>query len=445
MSNTRRDFLKKSVIGATGIGIAGMTGSSVAKAGILGSNNKIVFAVVGLNGRGNAHVNAIAACENVEIGFVCDVDSRVLERSVEMVKKLTGKKPKAVKDFRELIKEKDLDVVTIATPEHWHAPMAIMAMNAGKHVYVEKPCSFNPEEGELLVETANKTGLLCQMGNQQRSAPTSKQAMIDISQGIIGEVYYGKAWYSNRRGSIGYGKVTTPPDWLDWELWQGPAPRRAFKDNWVHYNWHWIRDYGTGEINNNATHEIDICRWALGVEVPVKVSSSGGRFHFQDDWEYFDTQNVSYEYAEGKMITWEGRSCNSFNHYNRGRGVTLHGTEGTILLDRNNYIVWDRENKEVQKITEEEVSATTNVVGIGALDVYHMRNLVNAIRNGESLNSPIQDARLSTLHCHLGNISQDVGRTLYMDTAKAKIIGDGQALQYWSREYEPGWEPRNWK
>ena len=442
MNNSRRDFLKKTALGTAGISVAGFASTAKARAGVKGANDKLLFAVVGLNGRGRAHVAAIAACENVEIAYVCDVDSRVLEKSVELVKKLTGKKPKAIVDFRELILKEDLDVVTIATPEHWHAPMAIMAMQAGKHVYVEKPCSHNPEEGELLVKVANKTGMLCQMGNQQRSAPTSQEAMQDISDGIIGDVYYGKGWYSNARGSIGYGKLATPLDWLNWELWQGPAPRREFKDNWVHYNWHWIRGYGTGEINNNATHEIDICRWAMGLDIPVKVSSSGGRFHYQDDWEFFDTQNVNYEYADGKMISWEGRSCNSFNHYGRGRGVTLHGTNGTILLDRNSYIAYNLKNEEIKNVTEAEKSATTDTVGAGSLDVYHMQNLIDGIRKGTKLYAPIQDARTSTLLCHLGNISQDMGRTLYLDTSNGKILGDGQAMQQWSREYEPGWEPK---
>ena len=440
MKGSRRDFIRKGTYTAAGISLAGVTRSAYARKSVKGANEKVIFGIVGLHGRGRAHLGAIAACENTEVGYVCDVDSRVLERAVEMVNETTGKKPKAYVDFRKMLENEDLDVVTIATPEHWHAPMAIMALQAGKHVYVEKPCSHNPREGELLVEAQRKTGLLVQMGNQQRSAPTSIQAMKDIREGIIGDVYYGKGWYSNHRGSIGFGKVVSPPDWLNWELWQGPAPRREYKDNWVHYNWHWIRDYGTGEINNNATHEIDICRWALGVDIPVKVTSSGGRFHFKDDWEFFDTQNVNYEYAGGKMITWEGRSCNTFNQYDRGRGVTLHGTRGTILLDRNDYIVYDGENIKVKQMREEDFSATTDTLGMGALDVYHMQNLLDGIRHGTPLNAPINDARLSTLHCHLGNISQDVGRTLYLDTSNGHILGDGQAMQFWSREYEPGWE-----
>ena len=441
MTNTRRDFLKKSAIGATGIAIAG-TSTAKAYSGIKDANEKIVFGITGLHNRGKAHLKAIAALENTEVGFVCDVDSRVLEESVKLVKEATGKTPKAFVDYRKMLEEKDLDVVTIATPEHWHAPMAIMGAQAGKHVYIEKPASHNPAEGEMLVKVQKKTGMLIQMGNQQRSAPTSIQAIKDIRNGIIGDAYYAKAWYSNQRGSIGKGQVVPVPDWLNWDLWQGPAPRRDYQDNLVHYNWHWFKHWGTGEIHNNATHEIDICRWALDVEIPNKVTSSGGRFHYDDDWQFYDTQDASYEYAGGKMITWEGRSCNRFPHYGRGRGVTIHGTNGTILLDRNDYILYDKKNKVVKEMNEAGFSETTDTSGIGTLDVYHMQNMLDAIRKGAKLAAPINEGRISTLLCHLGNISQEVGRTLYVDSKNGHIIGDGQAMQLWSREYEPGWEPK---
>jgi len=440
MKESRRDFIKKSAISAAGISVAGVVrpndlfGSSKSK------NDKVIFGLVGINGRGKALLSAIVNSENAEIGFVCDVDSRVLENSTQKVLELTGKKPKAYVDFRKLLEEKSMDAIAIATPEHWHAPMAIMGMQAGKHVYLEKPCSHNPEEGEMLVTAQKKYGKLVQLGTQQRSAPTSFEAIKDIRDGMIGEVYHGKAWYARRRDPIGVGKVVAPPDWLNWELWQGPAPRADFKDNLVHYNWHWIKKYGTGEINNNATHEIDICRWALGVDLPVKVSSTGGRFYHDDDWEFFDTQNVGYEYADGKLITWEGMSCNGFETNGRDRGVTIHGANGTAMIDRNSYILFDKDNNAIKEVKEASKSETTNVLGRGALTDYHMQNFVDAIRKGTPLNAPIEETRKSTLHCHLGNISQFTGRTLNIDDATGHVVDDKEAVQYWSREYEPGWE-----
>ena len=318
--------------------------------------------------------------------------------------------------------------------------MTLMGVQAGKHVYVEKPCSHNPQEGEILVEAREKYGKVIQMGNQQRSAPLSMQAIKDIRNGIIGEVYYGKAWYANNRKSIGTGIKTEVPDWLDWDLWQGPAPRVNYKDNWVHYNWHWFWNWGTGEINNNGTHEIDICRWALDVSYPKSVISSGGRFHFKDDWQFYDTQVVNYEFEGNKMITWEGRSCNGLAHYERGRGATLHGTNGTILIDRNKYIVYDKDNNILKEVEEEGRSATTDTVGAGYLDKLHMKNFIGAIKDGEEQNSPIHEGHITNLLCHLGNYSQKLGRKMMLDTSNGHILNDKEAMQYWSREYEPGWE-----
>lgn len=444
MGHSRRNFVKKLAAGSVGLaaGSWAMTANAQSYKRILGANDRINVALVGINGRGNALMKAALASENTTIDHICDVDSRVREKAAQKINELSGKTPKAYIDFRKLIENKDVDAIAVATPEHWHAPMAIMGAQAGKHVYVEKPCSHNPREGEILIEVQKKTGKIIQMGNQQRSAPTSQQAVKDIKDGLIGEVYFGKAWYCNQRGPIGTGKKVDVPEWLNWELWQGPAPRRDFQDIWVHYNWHWFWHYGTGEINNNGTHEIDICRWAMGLGFPSKVTSSGGRFHYDDDWEFYDTQVANFEYPNGKMITWEGKSCNSFLYHERGRGATLHGTKGTILLDRNGYIAYNMKGEVIKEMKEKEKSATTNTVGAGALDTYHMTNFLNAIRKGEKQNSPINEGHITNALCHLGNISQKVGRSLNLDTNNGHILGDGQAMQLWSRTYEPGWEPK---
>ena len=228
---SRRDFIKKSALGTAGITL-GMTASSYAR--ILGSNDRVNFAVVGINSRGKALISSISDVKNTAITTVCDVDSRGIEASTENVNKRFGKKPKGVKDFRNILGDSDVDAIAIATPDHWHAPMAIMGAKAGKHVYVEKPCCHNPHEGEILVAVQKKYDKVIQMGNQQRSGPASIQAIQEIRNGLIGDVYYAKAWYSSNRGSIGHGKETAVPDWLDWELWQGPAPRKKYHDNYVH-------------------------------------------------------------------------------------------------------------------------------------------------------------------------------------------------------------------
>ena len=347
MNKSRREFIKSSAVGAVGLGFST---TAFGYGRVLGANDRLNIAVVGLNGRGQAHIGAVQSVDNTSIIALCDVDSRAVDKSMARVKKETGKKAKAYEDYRLMLENKNIDVVCIASPDHWHAPMAIMALQAGKHVYVEKPCCHNPAEGEMLIAAKNKYGLKVQMGNQQRSGLASIQAIKEIRDGLIGEVYYGKAWYANNRGSIGTGKASAVPDWLNWELWQGPAPRREYMDNIVHYNWHWFWNWGTGEINNNGTHELDVCRWALGVDYPSRVTSSGGRYHFQDDWEFYDTQIANFEFEGGKMITWEGKSCNNYKFAGRGRGATIHGTEGSILMDRNGYIVYDQKNKVVKEV-----------------------------------------------------------------------------------------------
>lgn len=437
-SNNRREFIKKTALGTVGLSFA-MSARSYAS--ILGANDRINFAVVGANSRGRAHISAIPKVKNATIGYLCDVDTRVFESAGAHIEQVTGKRAATEKDFRKLVENKDIDAITIATPEHWHAPMGIMGANAGKHVYIEKPCSHNPHETKMLVASQKKNNIVMQMGNQQRSGKASIEAINDIQNGVIGKAYAGKAWYSNGRKSIGVGKSAPVPEWLDWELWQGPAPRKEYKDNVVHYNWHWFTHWGTGELHNNGTHEIDICRWALGVDYPVKVTSSGGRYHFHDDWEFYDTQIVNYEFEGGKMISWEGRSCNPFAIYNRGRGVTIHGTDGTILLDRNSYQLFDMSGTMVKEVKEGAESATTDTQGEGILDVYHFNNFADAIREGKPLNAPIADASISTQLCHFGNISQQVGRTLNIDHAKGLILDDKEALKNWTREYEKGWEP----
>lgn len=274
---TRREFLDAVAVSTAGLAVGNAVGSSAKSySQILGSNERLNFAVIGLNGRGYAHLAALKANKSAaRIAYVCDVDSNILAKFCEATKHEMDEAPVAEKDFRKILEQKNVDAITIATPDHWHTPMAILGLQAGKHVYVEKPCSHNPAEGVMLVQAQQKYGKLVQMGNQQRSSPYTKEIVEKIHGGLVGRAYYGKAWYSNVRKSIGTGKEAPVPAQLDWDLWQGPAPRRPYKDNIQPYNWHWFRIYGTGETLNNGTHEVDVCRWALGVELPKRVTSSG--------------------------------------------------------------------------------------------------------------------------------------------------------------------------
>ncbi|PKL81480.1 MAG: gfo/Idh/MocA family oxidoreductase, partial [Ignavibacteriae bacterium HGW-Ignavibacteriae-3] len=286
---TRREFIKKSTMAAAGVTLGGVGFSAKSYGRIIGANDRMNFAIIGLHGRAYAHLEGVRMCDNTMVTHVCDVDRRELDKFAAEAEKKFNMAPVREKDFRKILESKDVDAVTIATPEHWQAIMSIMALQSGKHVFVEKPSSHNPYEGELLVQAQKKYGKLVQLGNQQRSSPHTIEIMKKIHEGIIGTPYLGKAWYSNTRGTIGTGKVVPVPEYLDWDLWQGPGPRTDYKDNVHPYNWHWFWHWGTGETLNNGTHEVDLCRWALGVDYPNSVSASGGRYHFKDDWEFYDT------------------------------------------------------------------------------------------------------------------------------------------------------------
>jgi predicted dehydrogenase len=445
-SINRRDFLKKTCTASLGLTLASHLGSKARAATrrAIGPNDKIMVAVIGTNGRGLAHIEALAGLPGIEIAYICDVDDKAITKGIKQAAKGQQTEPKHAKDFRKVLEDKSVDAITIATPDHWHAPMSILALDAGKHVYVEKPCSHNPYEGELLIQAIDKCKGVCQMGNQRRSFPNMQMAMKELHDGIIGKLYFARAWYDNKRISIGRGKEVPVPANLDYDLWQGPAPRRPYKDNIIHYNWHWFWHWGTGEALNNGTHEVDVCRWALAVDWPVRVTSNGGRYQFQDDWETPDTQVIGWDYAEGKTISWEGRSCNDYPVEGLSRGSMVYGTEGAALLDGNNYTIFDKKNKKVKEVKGREKADATNTVsasGIG-MDQLHVKDFLECIRTGKAPNSPITEGHKSVTMLHLGNIAWRVGRELNIDPGNGHIKNDDEAMKLWRREYEPGWEPK---
>jgi predicted dehydrogenase len=436
---SRRDFIKKSALVGAAVGLAGPFSLS---RGAVGPNDQVTVAIMAARGRASALARNYVAVKGTQIKSIFDVDSRPLAEMAETIAQGQGRKPETGTDFRRALDDPDIDALVIAAPDFWHTPAAIMALQAGKHVYLEKPGSHNPAEAELIVRAQQRYGKVVQLGNQQRSAPETIQAMQDIADGIIGEPYYAKAFYANARGPIGRGQIAPVPEWLDYELWQGPAPRTPYRDNIIHYNWHWFWKWGTGEALNNGTHEYDIARWALGVDMPNRISSSGGRFHYDDDWEFYDVQNVNFEFAEGKAINWEGRSANGFQFYGKGRGTTIHGTRGTIMIDRSGYIVYNLDNEEVKRMMIARPTDQLDTVGGEDMTDLHIMNFANAIRLGEKLNSPIDEGQKSVMALHLANISQYVGRSLNINPQNGRIIGDSEAMSMWSRRYEPGWEPR---
>jgi predicted dehydrogenase len=438
---SRREFLDTLAVSTAGLAI-GSTAKSYGQ--ILGSNDRLNFAIFGLRWRGYAHLSALMANRDAaRVSHICDVDSNILAKFAATAEHELGYAPVREKDFRNILQLKDVDAITIATPDHWHAPLAIAALQAGKHVYIEKPCSHNPAEGALLVQAQQKYGKLVQQGTQQRSCSRTIEAIDKIHSGLIGTPYFAKGWYSNTRKSIGTGRETPVPPELDWDLWQGPAPRRPYKDNIHPYNWHWLKHWGTGEALNNGTHSIDLCRWALGVDYPNSVSSSGGRYHFKDDWQFYDTLVTNFDYGD-KMISWEGKSCNGMKYYDHDSGLTVMGTAGSVFIygdGGSGYEVYDLKGNKTGVDKDDDSAPFYDRFDSDAPTAAHFANLIAAIRKGEKLHAPVSEGNIVVTMLQLSNISWMLNHELRLDTATGEILNDSQAMSMWAREYEGGWAP----
>jgi predicted dehydrogenase len=387
------------------------------------------MAVVGCNSRGMAHIQSLTGQKNTEIAYVCDVDSRAIAKGLQALKGKQDREAKGLTDFRRALEDPDITAISIATPNHWHAPATILACSAGKHVYVEKPGSHNPYEGELMVRAARENKRVVQMGNQRRTWPSVQEAIAAIHNGEIGQVFFARSWYNDKRPSIGRGQPAPVPDWLNYDLWQGPAPRRPFKDNVVHYNWHWRWHWGNGELGNNGIHALDLVRWGLQVDCPVRVTCGGNRYHFQDDQETPDVYLTTFDFGD-KGASWEGHSCDPHGFENAHFGVTFYGANGSLVMAGNQTKILDLNDKLVREFNEQRNDAD------------HFANFIDCIRTGKRPNSEIEDGQRSTLLCHLGNIAYRTGRTINLDPKTRRIVGDAEASALWKREYEPGWEPK---
>jgi predicted dehydrogenase len=425
MNPSRRQFIARAGLAA---GLAATAIPSILAAGDPPSE-RVRLAVVGL-GRGMDHVAALLAVPHAEVAFVCDVDERRAAAAADRVEKQSGRRPRIHRDFRRLLEERELDAVTIAMPNFWHAPATILACAAGKHVYVEKPGSHNPREGERMVAAGIRHRRLVQMGNQRRSNVSVREAIGELRAGAIGPVRFARCYYTASRLSIGRGKVVPVPAWLDYDLWQGPVPVRPYVDNLVHYNWHWRWHWGGGELANNGPHALDIARWGLGVEYPRRVSCTGGRYHYQDDQETPDTFDATYDFGTCG-ISWDCSSCTP-RKGDMEKFVNFYGDAGVLAIDASgSYRIIDPKGREQR--------AVKGKWG----DVPHFANFVEAIRSGVRLNSPIDEGQKSTLLCHLGNIAWRTGRTVDLDPGTGQLVGATRAVaRLWSREYRRGWEPR---
>jgi predicted dehydrogenase len=443
----RRDFIKKAAAGSVSMAVGGSAFGFSAKSynRIIGANELVRVATIGVNSRGNSMGGTIAGQKNAEVGTVCDVDERAIPKAIQTILKTKQTlTPKSEKDCRKVLADKSIDAIYIATPDHWHAPLAIMGCQAGKHVYVEKPLSHNPHEGEMAVAAARKYNKVVQMGAQRRSAPTLTQGIEELHKGLIGRVYMAKTWYTNKRKATTL-KPGTVPSWLDYELWQGPAPRMPYKEGLIHYDWHWFWHWGTGEALNNGTHEVDVARWGLGVDFPTRVSSVGGRYEFKDDWETPDTQVIIMDYPGRVSLMWESRSSNGRKIEGLDRGIIFYGENGSLDTGNDSYKVYDLDGKLVKEVkpsvAESDLQGRNTASPSLGMDSLHVADFLDAIKNNRRPNCDVEVGYKSVVAMQLGNIAWRVGRDLKIDPQNGHILDDKDATKLWSRAYEKGWAP----
>ncbi|HEY2412181.1 MAG TPA: Gfo/Idh/MocA family oxidoreductase [Pirellulaceae bacterium] len=427
-TSTRRHFLLQSA--ATSAAFAASAPKTFAQS----ASSKITVGLIGCGGRGTHDGGLFKNTPNVELAYVCDVDE---SRRGETAKKLGINSSRVVGDLRKILDDKSVDAVCIATPDHWHSPAAILAVDAGKHVYVEKPISHNIREGRLLVTASEKNRRLVQHGTQVRSTSMMIEAMKLLRDGIIGDVLVAKCWNIQKRKTIGHETPTSVPTGLDYDTWVGPAPLVAYQKNRSHGGWHWWYDFGTGDMGNDGVHDIDYTRWGLGVEThPTKVSAIGGKFFFDDDQQFPDTQQVAFEYpgdgkpGHKKMFIYEQRLWSTNYPHNTDSGAEFYGTKGQMFLSRRGKIeVRNDKNAAVEVAVEPK----------GQDDKSHVLNFCESIRGNSKLNADARIGHLTSSLCHLGNIATRLGRSLTFDPQTEQVVGDEEANRLVSRTYRDHW------
>ena len=425
---TRRNFVKGAAAATVLVGTS--------KTSWAGANDRVRVAVMGLNGRGRSHLGGYASVDNVEVATLCDVDSRLFGPRVKGFFTKDGKKePKLEQDVRKVLEDKDIDVLSIATPNHWHSLATIWACQAGKDVYVEKPMTHNCFEGRKVVEAAEKYKRIVQHGTQLRSNPGFQEGIQELKDGLIGDVYMARCVCYKWRPDIGKGHAGKPPEGLDWDIWQGPAQEEPFMVNdkgegiYVHYFWHWVWAYGNGDIGNQGVHQLDAARWGLGVNTPYRVTSMGGMFLWDDAKEVYNVSSSSFmfkgEDGRDKMMTLEVRPwCSNDEAGGMSFGVIFYGSEGYMSFPNySGYKAYKGKDGELIK----EASKGS--------DVNHYRNFIDCVRSRDAVNAPPIEGHYSSALSHYALTGARVNRVLEVDTETELVKNDDEANQYLTRDY----------
>jgi len=435
----RRNFLKTSALAAA-------TAASVKH--VLGANDRVRVAVIGLNGRGWDHVRGYQSLAGVEVAYFCDADERVLDRRLADCEKIGLARPQTYTDIRKLLEDKNVDAVSIASPNHWHSLMGIWAAQAGKDIYIEKPCSHNWWEGRQLVRAIEKYKVICQHGSQCRSSGAIREAMDNMQSGLIGDLYMARGLCYKWRASIGHKEPSPVPAGFHYDLWTGPAPLKPYTENRAHYNWHWIWDTGNGDLGNQGIHEVDLARWGMGVTLPTKVSAMGGHLLFDDDQQTPNNINVSYEFktpqGKAKMISFEVRGW--MTNHEAGIGTAEFGgnnvpaagltasnlpkpsTIGNLFYGSKGYMAISNYDSYKTWMGDQGTPGPAKTLPV---KYEHYQNFIDCVRSrkADGLHAPILEGHLSATLVHLANASYRLGRTIHFDPATESVVNDSEATE----------------
>ena len=412
------------------IGAGAASALAVPSSGSATPSDRVRLGVIGVGGRGRGLLRSFSQLPDVDVSYICDADQASLERARQILAGEGKPTPKATYDMRHLFDDQQVDAVVVATPDHWHAPATILACDAGKDVYVEKPASHNIREGRLMLDAARRNARIVQVGTQARSRPSTRKGIEIAQSGTLGEVLMAKAWNVQLRKNIGHKPNSPVPEGVDYDAWLGPAPWIPFNENRFHYNWHWHWHFGTGDAGNDGAHQIDIARWALGVDLPSIASGMGAKIFFDDDQQTPDTMNVTFQYGR-KALIWEMRIWNPYGMEGQDNGVAVYGTDASIQIGRWNrrwgYKLYDNKGTLVEHNDADDESDD------------HMRNFIECVRTRELPAADISTGHISAIHCHLANIVSRTGRTLAFDQETETIVGDAHANLYVRRAYRTHW------
>jgi predicted dehydrogenase len=428
----RREFLASSL---GGLAALGTRRSAAVRASSDPPTEQIGVAVIGANGMGHGHVKRVVAQPGARLAAICDVDESVLERAAATATEAGSEKPKLVGDFRTLLDDDSVDAVIIAVPHHSHVPIAMRALKAGKDVYVEKPASHVFKEGRLLIDAARKYGRIVQHGTQMRSTELTFRAEEVLKSGILGEVKMSKAWNCQRGRALEPKPDGPAPPGVDYDMWLGPAPKRAFNPNRFHKNWQLYRDYGNGDSGDDAAHDLDMARWGLGVTThPVRITSHGSRIDLVGEREFPDNMTIAYQYADDKVLLYEDRLWTPYGLHGVDNGNAFYGTEGYMIFSRRGYfrVYLGRDEKEGPALRGKEYSQNAQA---------HVANFVDCVRTRKEPNASAEVAHLSCALIHLGEIGNRLRRVVEFDPKSETIPGDAEANAMLTKEYRAPWSP----